>query len=89
MPIKLSKLPKRTPVKITAIFPPEVHRALADYVKIYEQTYGTQEKIEELIPFIVRAFLEGDHAFKKARKALNNHNKSTRPNISTVTEGDD
>ena len=71
MSIKLAKLPKRTPVKLTAIFPPDVHSALVDYAKIYEQTYGVQETIEELIPFMVTAFLEGDHAFKKARRELN------------------
>ena len=31
MTLKLSKLPKRTPVRITATFPPEIHEALTDY----------------------------------------------------------
>ncbi|PHZ86711.1 DUF2274 domain-containing protein [Paremcibacter congregatus] len=70
MPLKLAKLPKRTPVKITCQLQADVHEMLSDYARIYESTYGMKEPIEELIPFIVAAFLEGDHAFKKARREL-------------------
>lgn len=68
MALKLSKLPKRTPVKINIVLNPEIHDAMIDYAEIYEQTYGNNESIEELIPFIVANFLDNDHAFKRARK---------------------
>ena len=70
MALKLSKLPKRTPIKISIVLNPETHEAMVDYADVYEKTYGSKENIEELIPFIISAFLDNDHAFKKARKAL-------------------
>ena len=68
MALKLSKLPKRTPIKINIVLNPETHDAMIDYAKIYEKTYGNKESIEELIPFIIVGFLDNDHAFKRARK---------------------
>ena len=68
MALKLSKLPKRTPVKITIVLNPETYGAMLDYARIYEETYGSKEAIEELIPFIIANYLDADHAFKKARK---------------------
>lgn len=70
MALKLSKLPKRTPVKINIVLNPETHDAMVDYAHIYEDTYGSKESIEELIPFIVVNFLDNDHAFKRMRKTL-------------------
>lgn len=68
MALKLSKLPKRTPVKVSIVLNPEVHDTMIDYARIYEETYGSKESIEELIPYMVTGFLDNDHAFKKARK---------------------
>lgn len=68
MALKLSKLPKRTPVKVNIVLSPETHEAIVDYALIYEETYGSKEAIEELIPFIIANYLDADHAFKKARK---------------------
>lgn len=68
MALKLSKLPKRTPVKINIVLNPETHEAMVDYARIYEETYGSKESLEELIPFMIAGFLDNDHAFKKARK---------------------
>lgn len=69
MELKLSKLPNRTPMKVTSTFPPEVHSALMDYAQLYEQNYGEKEKIENLVPFMVAAFLEADSGFKKSTQA--------------------
>ena len=68
MALKLSKLPKRTPIKINIVLNPETHEAMIDYARIYEETYGSKESIEELIPFMITSYLDNDHAFKKARK---------------------
>ncbi|WP_375782138.1 DUF2274 domain-containing protein [Roseospira marina] len=35
---------------------------------LYEATYGETESVADLIPFMVRAFLDGDRAFNRARK---------------------
>ena len=71
MALKLSKLPKRTPVKINIVLNPETHEAMVDYAQIYEEAYGSKESIEELIPFMIASYLDSDHAFKKAKKQLN------------------
>lgn len=68
MALKLSKLPKRTPVKINIVLNPETHEAMVHYARIYEETYGNKESIEELIPYMISSFLENDHLFKRARK---------------------
>ena len=70
MALKLSKIPKRTPIKINIVLNPETHEAMVDYARIYEETYGSKESIEELIPFIIAGYLNNDHAFKKMRKNL-------------------
>ncbi len=67
--MKLEKMPDRTPVKITASFPPQDHADLELYAKLYEQTYGATAQPADLVPSIVRTFLAGDRDFKRARKA--------------------
>ena len=89
MTLRLSKLPKRTPVRITTIFPPEIHAALTDYARIYEQDYGVKEKIEDLVPYIIASFLDTDNGFKKARRQLAAASKLTpRPPISSTISGE-
>lgn len=70
MALKLSKLPKRTPVKVNIVLNPETHDAMIDYARVYEDAYGSKESIEELIPYMITGFLDNDHAFKKARKQI-------------------
>ncbi len=66
--LKLSKLPDRTPVKITITVMPELYQALQQYAGVYRATYGEAESISELIPFMLGSFLESDRGFAKARK---------------------
>lgn len=66
--LKLSKLPDRTPVKITITVSPELNRALLQYAEIYRVTYGQTESVAELIPFMLGAFVDGDRGFAKASK---------------------
>lgn len=68
--LKLGKLPSRTPVKLTINFLPGIYQMLEDYGRIYEQEYGEKEKIEDLVPYIIEAFLKTDNSFRKARKTL-------------------
>lgn len=70
MALKLSKLPKRTPVKINIVLNSETYEAMVDYARIYEETYGSKESLEELIPYIVTSFLDSDQTFKRARKDI-------------------
>lgn len=66
--LKLAKLPDRTPTRITITVSADLNQALCDYQKIYAATYDTMEKIADLIPFMLEAFLDSDRAFAKARK---------------------
>tara|TARA_R110002126_G_scaffold185860_1_gene334487 strand:+ start:41517 stop:41843 length:327 start_codon:yes stop_codon:yes gene_type:complete len=66
--LKLAKLPDRTPTRITITVSADLNQALCDYQKLYAATYGASEKIADLIPFMLEAFLDSDRAFTKARK---------------------
>ena len=66
--LKLAKLPDRTPAKITITVSADLNQALCDYRKLYAAAYGVSEKVAELIPFMLEAFLDSDRAFAKARK---------------------
>lgn len=70
MTLKLSKLPDRTPVKLTIVLDPATHAALADYKALYEREYGQTEPVEELASSMVKQFLAADKGFKKARTQL-------------------
>jgi len=61
--LKLAKLPDRTPVKLTISVTPDLHQALTDYAALYAQKYGRNEPITELIPAMLRAFIDSDRAF--------------------------
>jgi len=67
--LKLSKLPDRTPVKVTITVLPELKKTLDDYAALYAATYGQEESVAELIPAILEAFLASDRAFARARRA--------------------
>ena len=58
--MKLGKLPDRTPVKMNVVLAPSLAKRLRDYADFYAETYGSQEEISELIPFMLEAFLEAD-----------------------------
>jgi hypothetical protein len=47
---------------------PNLAKRLREYADFYAETYGSREKVAELIPFILDAFLESDSAFKKGKK---------------------
>ena len=66
--LKLAKLPDRTPTKITITVNADLNHALCDYQRIYAATYSASEKVADLIPFMLEAFLDSDRAFAKARK---------------------
>ena len=74
MELKLAKLPDRTPVKITVSVSPELNKALQSYASFYKQTYGEEESVPELIPFILEDYLRSDRTFAKALKG-----KSSEP----------
>jgi hypothetical protein len=68
--LKLARLPDRTPIKLTINIAPDLQRALADYATIYQQAYGEEQAIADLVPHMLAAFLASDRGFAKAREGL-------------------
>lgn len=68
--LKLAQLPDRIPVKLTVTLQPDLKKALDDYAAMYSRTYGADEPVAELVPFMLEGFLKADAGFKKGRKDL-------------------
>jgi hypothetical protein len=66
--LKLARLPDRKPVKMSIIVNPTLSQKLGAYAAAYKQTYGDDEEIEELIPYMLEQFLDGDRSFKGRRR---------------------
>lgn len=66
--LKLGKLPDRTPVKLAITLPPELHQSLAEYAPLYAESYGREEPLTELLPAMLRSFLESDRDFQRRRQ---------------------
>lgn len=54
----ISKLPDRTPVKVTISIAPDLHAALQHYATIYASAYGVLPSVADLIPAMLSVFLE-------------------------------
>lgn len=79
MTLKLGPLPDRESAKITFTADADLKAALNDYAEIYRQTYGKDEGVAELIPFMLDAFMNADPGFKRARKQLETARQSSPP----------
>lgn len=66
--LKLSKLPDRTPVKLTIAVAPSLAADLALYADAYEVAYGRREAVIDLIPFMLESFLSSDRSFQRLHK---------------------
>lgn len=66
--LKLAQLPDRTPIKITITVLPDLHRSLLDYASVYEATYGRKEDVVDLVPAMLKAFIESDRDFARRGK---------------------
>ena len=89
--LKLAQLPDRIPVKLTITLQPDLKKALDDYAAMYSRTYGADEPVAELVPFMLESFLKADAGFKKGRKDLDNEpmtiplvKKKAKPRQSSV-----
>lgn len=67
--LKLARLPDRTPVKIPITVSPMLNQKLAAYAGAYKQAYGEEEKVADLIPFILEQFLDADRQFKNVGRS--------------------
>jgi len=66
--LKLAKLPDRKPVKLTITLQPDLNSALQAYAAAYRETYGEEEEVAELVPYMIDSFLSADRGFAKVRK---------------------
>lgn len=68
--LKLGPLPDRVPSKLTITLSPDLKKALDDYSTLYARSYGSEEQVAELVPYMLDAFLKADHSFRQGRKEL-------------------
>lgn len=66
--LKLGRLPDRTPVRIPITVSPALSQKLAAYAGAYKEAYGEEERVSDLIPFILEQFLDNDRQFKNIAK---------------------
>lgn len=76
--MRLAKLPDRVPVKMNVVLAPGLAKRLHEYADFYAETYGSQEEVADLIPFMLEAFLDRDTAFKKAKRKARGAKSSSR-----------
>ena len=68
--LKLGPLPDRVPSKLTITLAPDLKKSLDDYATLYARSYGIEEQVVELVPYMLEAFLKADHLFRQGRKEL-------------------
>ena len=68
--LKLGPLPDRVSSKLTITLLPDLKKALDDYATLYTRSYGTEEQVADLVPYMLEAFLKADHSFRQGRKEL-------------------
>lgn len=59
----VSRLPERTPIKVSILISPQLQVDLNLYATLYREAYGQDEAVPDLIPPMLAAFLESDRAF--------------------------
>jgi hypothetical protein len=69
--LKIGPLKDKRPVKLSIDVDPDLLDDLKDYASIYERAYGQRADVKALIPSMLRALMDGDAGFKRARKSLN------------------
>lgn len=66
--IKLSPLPDRSVVRLSIPLDASLRGRLEAYAALYAQTYGREEKLEDLVPAMLTAFMDADVAFSGKRR---------------------
>jgi hypothetical protein len=76
--LKLAKLPDRKPVKIAITVSPNLNKKLDAYADAYKGVYGDEERVSDLIPFMLEQFLDADRQFRGRRRSGREHSRSPR-----------
>jgi hypothetical protein len=69
--LKVGPLADQTPVKVTLAIEPDLNGDLKDYAAVHSRAYGKEVTVIDLIPSMLRALMDGDAGFKRARRQLN------------------
>jgi hypothetical protein len=70
-PLKLKMLPDRETTKVTFTASAELRQLLQAYAQLYSKEYGKREAVEDLIPFMLEAFINTDGAFRQLLRKTN------------------
>ena len=66
--LRLGPIPKTTPIKITIVVTAEFKAQLERYADIHARAWGEAIDVADLIPHMLRSFIDGDKAFLRAIK---------------------
>jgi hypothetical protein len=66
--LRLGPIPKVTPVRITIVVTAEFKSKLERYGELHARAWGDAIDVAELIPHMLRSFVDGDKAFRRAQK---------------------
>ena len=66
--LRLGPIPKATPVKITIVVTSEFKSQLDRYAEMHARAWGDSVDVADLIPHMLRSFVEGDKAFRRASR---------------------
>jgi hypothetical protein len=66
--LRLGPIPKATPVKITIVVTAEFKTQLDRYAELHSRMWGEPIEAPDLIPHMLRSFIDGDKAFRRALK---------------------
>ena len=80
--LRLAKLPVRVPVKLTITLDRATHALLTAYTEAYRSLYGADDELGDLIPFMLKQFVESDRGFARMRSA------HSQPRTNIPKEGD-
>ena len=68
--LRLGAIPKATPVRITIVVTAEFKSQLERYADLHARAWGDRVDVPDLIPHMLRSFVEGDKAFRRASKGI-------------------
>jgi hypothetical protein len=66
--LRLGPIPKATPVKITIVVTSEFKTQLDRYAEMHARAWGDRADVADLIPHMLRSFVEGDKVFRRASR---------------------
>ena len=67
--LRLGPIPKATPVKITIVVTSAFKVQLDRYAAMHARAWGDRVDVAELIPHMLRSFVESDKAFRGSSKS--------------------